>query len=106
MRPAQSSRVLVTGAAGFIGSHLCERLLADGHLDPGCDAHPLDVTAPPFVDLPLRACVRFLTNRLRPSKRGRWRCMFRGARPCGISEAGVAAPPSHGATSRPKDGGD
>ncbi len=24
-------RVLVTGAAGFIGSHLCERLVADGH---------------------------------------------------------------------------
>jgi nucleoside-diphosphate-sugar epimerase len=24
-------RVLVTGAAGFIGSHLCERLLANGH---------------------------------------------------------------------------
>src|SRR5512132_3113324 len=24
-------RVLVTGGAGFIGSHLCERLIADGH---------------------------------------------------------------------------
>jgi nucleoside-diphosphate-sugar epimerase len=31
-------RILVTGAAGFIGSHLCERLKADGHDVLGVDS--------------------------------------------------------------------
>jgi UDP-glucose 4-epimerase len=31
-------RALVTGAAGFIGSHLCRRLIADGHEVVGFDA--------------------------------------------------------------------
>ena len=30
-------RVLVTGAAGFLGSHLCDRFLADGHTVVGLD---------------------------------------------------------------------
>ncbi|MCL7961478.1 MAG: GDP-mannose 4,6-dehydratase, partial [marine benthic group bacterium] len=33
-RPA---RLLVTGAAGFIGSHFCDRLLEDGHRVWGID---------------------------------------------------------------------
>jgi UDP-glucuronate 4-epimerase len=31
-------KILVTGSAGFIGFHLCRRLLADGHLVAGVDA--------------------------------------------------------------------
>ena len=31
MREINKPRVLITGGAGFIGSHLCERLLKDGH---------------------------------------------------------------------------
>ena len=35
---SEPTRVVVTGAAGFIGSHLCERLLADGHEVVGIDS--------------------------------------------------------------------
>jgi UDP-glucuronate 4-epimerase len=35
----RASAFLVTGAAGFIGSHLCERLLGDGHTVHGVDSY-------------------------------------------------------------------
>src|SRR5687767_2800981 len=40
MCPAEATRMkcLVTGSAGFIGSHLCERLVRDGHEVVGVDA--------------------------------------------------------------------
>ena len=34
---SSAERILITGAAGFIGSHLTERLLADGHTVVGLD---------------------------------------------------------------------
>lgn len=69
--PYDSKRILVTGAAGFLGSHLCERLVDQGHEVLGIDnyftgrranvAHLLDkpnfeimrhdVTLPLFVEV-------------------------------------------------------
>ena len=55
-------RVLVTGAAGFIGSHLSEGLIAGGHEVVGLDAfipyYPRPVKEANLVDL--RATPRFV----------------------------------------------
>src|SRR5262245_61251479 len=37
-RQGRQMECLVTGAAGFIGSHLCERLIKDGHRVVGIDS--------------------------------------------------------------------
>ena len=37
--PTQPKVALVTGAAGFIGSHLCERLVRDGYVVHGVDSY-------------------------------------------------------------------
>jgi UDP-glucuronate 4-epimerase len=42
-------RIFVTGAAGFIGFHICQRLLADGHVVDGYDG------LTPFYDRGLKA---------------------------------------------------
>src|SRR5687768_9746483 len=38
LREQSMQHVLVTGSAGFIGSHLCEALLAHGHRVTGMDS--------------------------------------------------------------------
>lgn len=72
-------RILITGAAGFLGSHLCDRFLAEGHTVVGMDnlitgntdniahlaGHPRfsfikhDVTNYIFVEGPLDAILHF-----------------------------------------------
>jgi dTDP-glucose 4,6-dehydratase len=50
-------RILITGAAGFLGSHLCERLLKDGHEVVGMDNF---ITGSPDNLAPMAGNERFL----------------------------------------------
>ena len=69
-RPGRNPRMRigVTGAAGFIGSHVCERLLADGHEVLGLDAF-----------------TRFYARELKEAN-------LAGAAPCSRLRAGRAEP--------------
>lgn len=62
-----SKRCLVSGAAGFIGSHLCERLLADGHTVTAID----DLSSGRRANLKsIRRRIRFIAGDL--AKIGDW----------------------------------
>jgi UDP-glucuronate 4-epimerase len=50
-------KVLITGAAGFIGSHLCERLLDDGCMIVGIDNFD-DFYDPPIKRRNIRSCLK------------------------------------------------
>jgi nucleoside-diphosphate-sugar epimerase len=62
-------KCLVTGAAGFIGSHLCERLLQDGHTVVGLDCfipyYPRTLKAANLVEVQKHPAFAFLPLDLR-----------------------------------------
>jgi nucleoside-diphosphate-sugar epimerase len=62
-------KCLVTGAAGFIGSHLCERLLQDGHTVVGLDCfipyYPRTLKAANLVEVQKHPAFSFLPLDLR-----------------------------------------
>lgn len=80
--PANRLKFLVTGAAGFIGSHLCEGLVAEGHsvvgFDDLSDGSEENLSAVPEVDLEV-ADLRD-ADRLRRATRGADVILHHGAK--------------------------
>jgi nucleoside-diphosphate-sugar epimerase len=67
-------KCLVTGAAGFVGSHLCERLLRDGHVVTGLDAfipyYPRPIKEANLATCRTHSSFRFLSLDLRSDALG------------------------------------
>lgn len=61
MKSDNCKRILVTGGAGFIGSHLCERLLAEGH-DVLCADNFFTGTRDNVAPLLSNSCFEFLRH--------------------------------------------
>lgn len=51
MQPRPATRVLLTGASGFLGQALCRRLRADGCLVSALSRHPPSPSGPPWVQV-------------------------------------------------------
>src|ERR1043166_2973454 len=97
-------KCLVNGAAGFIGSHLCERLLADGNEVAGLDAfipyYPRPLKEATLAAFRARPPAPSTAHRARPLKRpnpaaARARPQYRG-RPLHRLRALLGAAPEGG----------
>ncbi|MBO1073868.1 NAD-dependent epimerase/dehydratase family protein [Roseomonas marmotae] len=83
MTSLSGAHVLVTGAAGFIGAHLCHRLLAEGARVTGCDnLNPYYDPALKQARLDgLRPNPQFSFHQLELSEAGALSGLWRGAKP-------------------------